>query len=59
MEVKIRHIVQAGANEWRKVLGVKMNRKISRKLKGNVLDSYVVGIYLLLGDGRYFRTATT
>ena len=35
----MRRRIQAGANAWRKVEGVKMDRKISRKLKGKVLDS--------------------
>ena len=34
--------IQAGANAWRNVEEVMMDRKISRKLKGKVRDSYVV-----------------
>ena len=33
---------QARANAWRKVEGVLVGRKISRKLKGKLLDSYIV-----------------
>ena len=42
VEVKVRRRIQTGANAWRNVEGVMMARKISRKLKGNVLDSCVV-----------------
>ena len=34
--------IQAGANAWRNVEGVMMHRKITRKLKGKVLDSCIV-----------------
>ena len=40
--VEVRRRIQAGANAWRNVEGVMMDRKISRKLKGEVLDSCVV-----------------
>ena len=40
--VEVRRRIQAGANAWRNVEGVMMDRKISRKLKGKVLDSCVV-----------------
>ena len=40
MEVRCR--IQAGANAWRNVEGVMVDRKISSKLKGMVLDSCVV-----------------
>ena len=40
--VEVQRRIQAGANAWRNVEGVMMDRKISRKLKGNVLDSCVV-----------------
>ena len=54
-------------NAWRKVRGVMMDRKISRMLKGKVLDSYVVleSVYGLVtvqcqnsnnADYRYART---
>ena len=42
MDVEVRHRIQAGANAWRNVEGVMVDRKISRKLKGKVLDSCVV-----------------
>ena len=38
----VRRRIQAGANAWRNVEGVMMDRNISRKLKGEVLDSCVV-----------------
>ncbi len=34
VDVKVRRRIQAGANAWRNVEGVMMDRKISRKLKG-------------------------
>ena len=42
VEVEVRRRIQAGANAWRNVEGVMMDRKISRKLRGAVLDSCVV-----------------
>ena len=42
MDVEVRRRIQAGANAWRNVEGVMVDRKISRKLKGEVLDSCVV-----------------
>ena len=42
VDVVVRRRIQAGANAWRNVEGVMVDRKISRKLKGNVLDSCVV-----------------
>ena len=33
-EVEVRQWIQAGANAWRKVEGVMLDRKISKKLKG-------------------------
>ena len=42
VEVEVRRRIQAGANAWRNVEGVMVDRNISRKLKGNVLDSCVV-----------------
>ena len=36
--VEVRRSIQAGANAWRNVEGVMVARKISRKLKGKVLD---------------------
>ena len=42
VEVEVRRRIQAGANAWRNVEGVMMDRKISRKLKRKVLDSCVV-----------------
>ena len=42
VDVEVRRRIQAGANAWRNVEGVMVNRKISRKLKGKVLDSWVV-----------------
>ena len=40
--VELRRRIQAGANAWRNVEGVMMDRNISRKLKGKVLDSCIV-----------------
>ena len=42
VEVEVRRRIQAGAKAWRNVEGVMVDRKISRKLKGKVLDSCVV-----------------
>ena len=42
VDVEVRRRIQAGTNAWRNVEGVMGNRKISRKLKGKVLDSCVV-----------------
>ena len=42
VEVEVRRRIQAGANARRNVDGVMMDINISRKLKGNVLDSCVV-----------------
>ena len=42
VDVDVRHSIQAGANAWRNVEGVMVDRNISRKLKGKVLDSCVV-----------------
>ena len=38
VEVEVRRRIQAGANACRNVEGVMMERKISKKLKGKVLD---------------------
>ena len=38
----MRRRIQAVANAWRNVEGVMIDRKISRKLKGEVLDFCVV-----------------
>ena len=46
VEVEVRRRIQAGANAWRNVEGVMMDRNISRKLKGKVLDSCVVPLAL-------------
>ena len=40
--MEVRRRIQAGANAWRTVEGVMVDRKISSKLKGMVLDSCVV-----------------
>ena len=40
--VEVPRRIQAGANAWRNVEEVMGDRKISRKLKGKVLDSCVV-----------------
>ena len=40
--MEVRRRIQAGANAWRNVEGIMVERKISRKLKGKVLDSCVV-----------------
>ena len=42
VEVGVRRRIQAGANAWRNVEGVMMDRNVSRKLKGGVLDSCTV-----------------
>ena len=39
---EVRRRMQSGANAWRNVEGLMVDRNISRKLKGKVLDSYVV-----------------
>ena len=40
VEVEVRRKRQSGANAWRNVEEVMMDRKISRKLNGKVLDSW-------------------
>ena len=42
MHVEVRRRIQAGANAWRNVEGVMVDRNISRKLKGKVLNSCVM-----------------
>ena len=42
MDVEVRRRIQAGANAWRHIEGAMVDRIISRKLKGKVLDSSVV-----------------
>ena len=42
VDAEVRRRIQAGANAWRNVEGVMVDRNISRKLKGTVLASYVV-----------------
>ena len=42
VDVEVRRRIQAGANTWRNVEGLMVAIKISRKLKGKVLDSGVV-----------------
>ena len=42
MDVVVRRRIHTGANAWRNVEGVMVDRKISRKLKGKVLDSCVM-----------------
>ena len=42
VDVEVRRRIQAGSNAWENVQGVMVDRKISRKLKGEVLDSCVV-----------------
>ena len=44
MDLEVRRRIQAGANARRNIegQGVMVDRKISRKLKGKVLDSFVV-----------------
>ena len=44
-EVEVRRI-KAGANAWRKVEGVRLNRKISKKLKEKVLKACVTTVAL-------------
>ena len=56
VDVEVRRRIQAGANAFRNVEGVMVDRKISRKLKGKVLDSCMVpGV----GDVSSIRTAST
>ena len=60
VDVAVRRRIQAGANAWRNVEGVMVDRKISRKLKRKVLDSCVVPAkYLWVGDVSSIRTAST
>ncbi len=62
LDVEVRRRIQAGANAWRSVEGVMVDRNISRKLKWKVLDSCVVPAsrpYLWLGDVSSVRTAST
>ena len=40
-EVRRRRRIQAGANAWRKVEGVMLDRKVSKKLKGKVIRTCV------------------
>ena len=42
VDVEVRRRIQTGANAWRNLEGVMVDRKISRKLNGKVLDSFVV-----------------
>ena len=42
VDVEVRRRIQTGANAWRHVEGVMMDRKISSKLKEKALDSCVV-----------------
>ena len=42
VEVDVRCRIHAVVNAWRHVKGVMVDRRISRKLKGKVLDCYVV-----------------
>ena len=42
VDVEVRRRIQAGVIAWRNVEGVMVDRMISRKLKGKVLDSCVV-----------------
>ena len=42
VDVEVRRRIQAGANAWRNVEGVIVDRKITRKLKWKVLDSSIV-----------------
>ena len=42
VDVDVRRRIHAGANAWRNVQGVMVDRKVARKLKGNVLDSCAV-----------------
>ena len=60
MEVEVRRRMQAGANAWRNVDIVIMDRKITTKLKGKALDSCVVPASTYgFGDVSYVRTDTT
>ena len=42
VEVEVRRGIQAGANAWRKVEGVVLDRKMSRMLKGHGIMCSVV-----------------
>ena len=44
MEVEVRSRIQAGANAWRNVEEVIIDRNISRTQKGKVFDSCVVPV---------------
>ena len=57
-EVEVRRRTQAEANAWRKVEGVMLNRKISKKLKGQVLITCVTPA-CLYGLETVDRTTTT
>ena len=41
---EVRRRTQAGVNAWRKVEGVMLDRKISKKLKGKVLRTCLYGL---------------
>ena len=61
VDVEVRRRIQEGANAWRNVEGVLVDRKFSRNLKGKVLDSCVVpaSTYALETLYSYIRTAST
>ena len=60
VDVEVRRRIQAGANAWRNIEGVMVDRNISRKLKGKVLDSCVVPASTSwVGDVSSIRTAST
>ena len=57
VDVEVRRRIQAGANAWRNLEGVMVDRNISRKLKGKVLDYCVVPV--VVGDVSSIRTASS
>ena len=42
VDVDVRRRIQAGANAWRKIEEVMMDRNITRNLKGKIMDSCIV-----------------
>ena len=55
----MRRRTQTGVNAWRKVEGVMLDRKVSKKLKGKVLRTCYTGMPVWSGDSGIDRTTTT
>ena len=55
----MRRRTQAGANAWRKVEGVMLDRKISKKLKGSPENMCYTSMPVWSGDSGVDRTTTT